>query len=318
MTIITERKEGRSATRVGIGNLSGVDAPSLETINSVVQYQVEYPTADVILAIGDVLYAEGDSVSPVTEIPTPFDTTITVDERFLTCTSTSVTPVGASNRLFNVTANFLFEPDPVLDLPDQINIDFSEFQYEVQFDGASGDRLVNSAGDPFDPAPSETEYVLTYNIVQNLTAAELPDFDDYINTTNNSSVTLLGETFPAENLLLRKLGTSGPLYGHDGSIYYPLVFNILTLPFFMIDSGMTWKTREILDMGYRELYKESFTAPITKVKIVVNDEAIATPGHLDGAGKYDPTPTDPPESITYEPISETNWAPLNLPSAIQE
>lgn len=159
------------------------------------------------------------------------------------------------------------------------------FQLPVEED-TSGNGIVNSAGDPFDPLPVKDEMRVVCNISYN--AASVPSTVlSFANKINSSSVTMDGLSIAKGEAKCQSVRVGG-LQVRNGDFYRNVQFS-----FAILEGG--WDL-SILDQGFREREpRTNDLINITNDGTQSGDGAqVTSPALLDGAGHKlaDPSPAD--------------------------
>ncbi len=168
----------------------------------------------------------------------------------------------------------------------------------------SGNPLRNSAGDRYDPVPSQTESYQTLRVTRNLLTTDANHFDPWIandikNSVNTSAITLCGFTIEARDGLMIEFGADWQR--REGWSFYT-VTNIIAIKY------DTWD-RALLDVGFRYLVATKLT------DIKIDGQVVTTPKLLDGSGGV-LADGGTPVFRTVKTYKEKDWSVLSLPSAL--
>jgi len=176
------------------------------------------------------------------------------------------------------------ETSPEFD-PAVIEWSTENFQIPIEKD-TTGQAIVNSAGDPFDPLPTKDEIRVVCTISYNSLSVPV-EVLNFPNRVNGSAITIDGLSVPEGEAKCTGVRVGG-LQQRNGEFYRNVQFS-----FAIISGG--WDL-SILDQGFRE--REPRTNDLVNI---VNDgdqsgdgAAITSPALLDGAGHKidDPNPAD--------------------------
>jgi len=176
------------------------------------------------------------------------------------------------------------ETSPEFD-PAVIEWSTENFQVPVEKD-TSGDGILNSAGDPFDPLPTKDEMRVVVNISYNATSVP-GQVLTFANKVNSGGISIDGLSISAGQAKCQSVRVGG-LQQRNGEFYRNVQFS-----FAILEDG--WNL-SILDQGFRE--REPRTNDLIQI---VNDgdqsgdgAAVTSPALLDGAGHKieDPNPGD--------------------------
>lgn len=196
------------------------------------------------------------------------------------CTSLDVQLVGGW-KWYTVTANYSSEfelsENPLFE-PAQITWDFEQFQRPALAD-RSGDAVLNSAGDYYDPPAMRDDSRPIVSVTKNLSV--VPTWIlNYQDAINSSAFTVDGIVVAAELAKMNRVGIS-TVQNRNG-----IQFRTVTMEIHLQRDG--WAL-SLLDAGYR---KKSGTTRV----IILSDDGTepSTPIPLDGSGALlsNPTPTN--------------------------
>src|SRR5579883_3503325 len=188
----------------------------------------------------------------------------------------------------------------------QIKFSRKERRKVLEKDAASGAAITNSAGDPYDP-PLEVD---RSNLVINLTYWKLPSatpfssIQQYFNTLNQSSLTVLGVTYPPKTLKMVDLGLTlvwdnSSAGGGQASLFVEHNMQLEVAPY-EYGAQQTWDVT-VLNAGKREL-KSGKLVP-------VNDKQTGQPVHQPVPLKSDGTQCGPTDTKVYN--THTGWVALD-------
>ena len=206
-------------------------------------------------------------------------------------------------RMVHVVVNYSDVFDELTEDPDPLarpaDITWSTVQYDVPFEVDADDTAVlNSAGDPFDPPPTEPQYRLQCTIEKNVATHDPDDAFSFINTVNNGAITIAGVPVTAGQALLTEWRATSE---REGDTAYVRVA-------FVIQFAASFD-REILDRGFY------FLDGTDKRAILDDDgEPFSEPQLLDGSGAV----TDTPTFLEFAGKAQTNWATLGLPTTFPD
>jgi hypothetical protein len=194
---------------------------------------------------------------------------------------------------FNDEFDFQEQDENPLIRPADIN--WGSVYYERAFEvDANGDAVLNSAGDPFDPPPTQPVVRLQCTIERNVATHNPTTAFAYINTVNNGNVTIAGVSVTAGQALM--VDFSATSQREAGTVYARQRFVIEFAPSFV---------REILDAGYYQLTGGD------KLPILDdNGDPFTEPQLLDGSGEVTTTPT----FLAFDAHTATNFGTLALPT----
>lgn len=167
-----------------------------------------------------------------------------------------------------------------------------------------GNPLRNSAGDRYDPVPSQTENYLTLRIQRNLLTTNADRFDPWIahdiqDSVNSANITVAGFTIEARDGLMIEFDAE---WHRRESWSYYTVTNLIAIKY------DTWD-RELLDAGFRYL-----VGGVLK-DIKIDGQVVTTPKLLDGSGGV-LADGGTPVFRTVKTYKEKDWSVLALPSAL--
>jgi len=211
--------------------------------------------------------------------------------------SKSCQPLDSQKYVFIVNVEYSDEYfDSPLNKPTEITWSSSEAT-EQMFEDLSDpvERVLNSAGEPFDQLVERDSSELMATVVRNQATFDTNVFS-YVNTINDDDFTLDAQTIP------KGCAKMGPIsispwkqeHGIDYRIYtYPIKFKAGTDP---------WKKR-VLDYGYEELDGEGGRKPI------VNQDGIKVkkPWPLDH-GSAKENATDEPAELEFVAYEEKDFS----------
>ena len=168
------------------------------------------------------------------------------------------------------------EPNPIFR---QVKISWrSEQRSKVITKDRSGNPVINTAGDPFDPPPEMPWDTLVFHFRLN---SAVPPFwvDEYLNSVNDAAINILGRPIPAGYAKFQN-PSGGDQEQENGVFYYPVEWDISV-------DVQTWQL-EILNAGMRH----KPTAEAEPVACVDADKKeVTAPWPLDEAGKQITEPT---------------------------
>ncbi len=166
---------------------------------------------------------------------------------FSLAVSKDVTSEPESPNVWYVTVEYSREGNPLLD-PWQIDWDFTTFTVAATKD-KDGNRLKNSAGDPFDPAIEVSERTFTLTISRNVAVWSLARAIEYSNSVNADSIVIAGQTFGPRRLKIA--GWKASAFEYLGQRYWRESLVVEHNP-------KTWDV-EVLDAGYRDKNHNQFS-----------------------------------------------------------
>lgn len=181
----------------------------------------------------------------------------------------------------------------------------------LEKDAISGARLLNAAGDPFDPSPETEETALGYQITWFVSPSNLrwaspvttPPFarPDYRDTINSAAFKIFGRTHPARTLRVANVTTSmqWDKLEVSGAQVLQLVYEISVELQHKIGG---WK-REVLNAGRREV--PTFGAPPRWI-LDAAGQPVADPVPLHASGRR----LNPGEPLNYVTAWEYPEVPL--------
>ena len=191
------------------------------------------------------------------------------------------------------------------------------YQVVVDRDKETGEALLNTAGDPYDPLPIDNVSAPLFNI----TVREYSDHIDrilLIGSINNAAFTLCGVPVPKYCAMLDDYDPT-PYYDDDDNLTFKNRFTI-KLKFFKNKAGeQIGFKRESLQAGFNQINGDGVHAEITVKSPVDPDdlskgytlEPVATPQMLDANGAVTTTPFYV-ENVTFD---LTNFGQFSLPTA---
>lgn len=185
--------------------------------------------------------------------------------------------------------------------PAVISWGFAQFSRPAIKD-RDGSAIVNSAGDPFDPAPEIDDSRLFCRVTKNVPAVPEAILKNMMNKTNTDPIVVDGVAIGTNRAKVQAL-TVSPKRIRNGIIYRTLEYE-LHLNF----ATGGWTLSE-LDRGFREVDGTSGTR-----KAIVNDSDSSDPSQpvlLNGSGGVlsDPTAATA-EYVDFEVYEETSFGPL--------
>jgi len=220
--------------------------------------------------------------------------------------SVNAKPLNNEQTKWIVTANyeppsgFTLAANPLLD-PVQKAWGFNVFS-RVPKEDKDGTKILNTAGDRFDPSPEIEDYRLTLAIIRNEASFNGVTAESFIGTVNDASITLVGSTFAARKARMTQY--SGVFRTRNGVDFWEVTYGI-------IFNDDTWDL-DILNYGVRET---TGTAPNT-YKITVRDSEgreVGIPWPLDADGVAQ-DPDAAPLYQTFKVFAESNFSALSLPT----
>ena len=190
----------------------------------------------------------------------------------------------------------------------------------VETDKSTGEAIVNTAGDPFDPMPEEViaSPIVTVTLRQN--SPNIQRIND-IGSVNDAQVTIAGISFPANTAMLANYEPE-PFTDEEG---FTTFFNTYTIKgCFKVnkDNRIIGWTLELLSQGFNQINDEGERAEI-KIRTAKDEEdlskgydyvPIAQPAMLTDAGK----PTTSPSAAAYQEFQihrSTNFSSFRLPTS---
>lgn len=189
------------------------------------------------------------------------------------CQRVSASQETFSPRVWIITASYSNKREvtdnPISD-PTEITWDTEQFQRPA-FKDRSGNAIVNSAGDPFDPPADRDDSRITVRLSRNM--AVVPDWILLVaDKLNSSPVTIDGISVGTEKAKIQKVSIGKKESRNDTQFR-----NVTTTIHLQTDD---WQL-SVLDQGFREKISG------TKRKNIINDEdfnPISSPALLDGSG----------------------------------
>lgn len=190
-----------------------------------------------------------------------------------------------------------FGSDPTL-WPIKVSFGGERTEKVIYFDNA-GNRICNSALDPFDPPITIDDSRVLLNITRNerVSTFGISIPSTYNDTTNNAT----WNGFPAYACKFGTITTSEPQYDSNGHVYY------LTVTYPVTVNRDLW-VKNLLDCGMNALDTSS---PPRPTPIMNNGQQISEPVPLDGSG-HRMASTGTPTTLPFDVYTAVDWTPLAL------
>jgi|GEM_PF-3598808 len=219
-----------------------------------------------------------------------------------TCTAAGM---GRNPHWYDVTIIYKIGGDPVqttapLDRPSILSGSWEEIE-ESYFIDVDGKKVVNSAGDRFDPLPKRKNGNLILQITKNFEAFDAPGYDLLKWTTNAVALTIKGTVYPIDCLLFCPPTVQETYEVMAGTTYH---YFAVTFRLALDSNGHldTFEDRGLYEFGY-----EPGVGDVGRVPIL--DEAqmpVTVPRAIDGLGHAAADAADV-EEITFRPYERATW-----------
>jgi hypothetical protein len=250
------------------------------------------------------------AVGSATGIPPKYS--LLAEDTSCWCRHASIARIDASRLIWLVTVEFSNapqekqeqekdeEPNPI-SRPARVRWTSSNVMRPIEKD-IRGKAIVNSAGDYFDPPPEVEVAVWAAHVQKNFAA--IPSWLlSYANVKNVEPFVIGGLTVAAGIAKVSEMAIS-ELQKENNIEFYELSFSI------RFEEALGWDL-SLLDQGLHAFYGDD------KLKIKLNDEDVAAPVLLDGAGGVlaNPTP-DNAVFLEFEVVAEKDFTVLPGCSAV--
>jgi len=181
-----------------------------------------------------------------------------------------------------------------LDRPDEYS--WGHFDRTVILDrDKNGAAITNSAGDVFDPPLEEDQSLPELTIIRNQLVYPPNTAFNYMNSVNNSSLTIKGATVAPRQVKMKQF--SGQQNTENGVTYFRVTYRVQFNP-------ATWD-RFVLDIGFNQLVAG------VRVPILVKGEPPTLPQLLsNGVALTAAAPVG--VFLSFQASKELNWSILNL------
>jgi hypothetical protein len=188
--------------------------------------------------------------------------------------------------------------------PPTISVSRTDVTEPLEFDAVTGARVVNTAGDPFDPVPEvfRSRHVITWKFFRRPEDLDWQNRGVFLDSTNNDWFNVLGRDYPAHSL--RCADYSLDTVWETGSAGLALFF-ALTVQAEYNPAG--WKPLRVLNTGRREKDDN----PPTKVTAIVDGhgQPVADPVPLTAFG-FAAGPNDPLYYVEVNGYVPRDWTHL--------
>mgnify|MGYP000389167234 CR=1 FL=1 len=234
------------------------------------------------------------------------------DDSFAICVGRQAVQNPKDHLLWMVTCDYSTdwtppesETDPT-NFRDKVTIGTTFYELPFYEDAITGEGIMNTAGDPFDPPLMREVAVTTFRIVKNV--GSIPSWLlSMRNTINDADITIRGVSIAKNLARLRAVEISDELY-KNAILYYQVDLEI--------EVDELGHGAYVLNDGLNELYDGYGGTPGDKRPIMDTGEMIQTPAPLALDGSRIPV-TDLPDSaiiLQFQRYPEADFSVLNLPA----